>query len=118
VLHLERTLRRGRDRQPRQATRQDGLKLRAYRRVLTNDALRPGASGTPPPVSPPDAAVLITTYHPLLVESHHSVLPYLFMLGDFAALLCAFVRAVTVVENVGNRKLTIETLPVRFPLIP
>jgi hypothetical protein len=43
--------------------------------------------------------VLFTTYHPLLVESHYSVLLCLFMLGDFAALLRAFVRAATVVDG-------------------
>jgi hypothetical protein len=80
----------------------DNIVRRVAYAFLFYEALRPGASDTPPPASPPDAAVLITTYHPLLVESHHSVLPYLFMLGDFVALLCAFVRAVTVVDGLES----------------
>jgi hypothetical protein len=70
----------------------DNIVERAAYAFLLSEALRPGASGTPPPAPPPDAAVLFTTYHPLLVESHYSVLLCLLMLGDFAALLRAFVR--------------------------
>ena len=44
-------------------------------------------------------AVLFATYHPLLVESHYSVLLCLLMLGDFTALLRAFVRAATIVDG-------------------
>ena len=77
----------------------DNVVERAAYAFLLSEALRPGASGTPPPAPPPDAAVLFTTYHPLLVESHYSVLLCLLMLGDFAALLRAFVRAATVVDG-------------------
>ena len=47
---------------------------RAAYAFLLSEALRPGAPGSPPPAPPPDSAVLFTTYHPLLVESHYSVL--------------------------------------------
>jgi len=77
----------------------DDIVERAAYAFLLSEALRPGAPGTPPPAPPPDAAVLFTTYHPLLVESHFSVLLCLLMLGDFAGLLRAFVRAATVVDG-------------------
>ena len=77
----------------------DNIVERAAYAFLLSEALRPGAPGSPPPVPPPDSAVLFTTYHPLLVESHYSVLLCLLMLGDFDALLRAFVRAATVVDG-------------------
>ena len=77
----------------------DNIVERAAYAFLLSEALRPGAPGSPPPVPPPDSAVLFTTYHPLLVESHYSVLLCLLMLGDFTALLRAFVRAATVVDG-------------------
>jgi hypothetical protein len=52
--------------------------------------------------------VLFTTYHPLLVESHFSVLLAALMLGDFAALLRAFLRAATVIDG-------LEGYPVFLP---
>jgi hypothetical protein len=60
---------------------------------------RPGAPGTLPRAY---AAGLFTTYHPLRVESRFSVLFYLLILEDFAALLRAFVRAATVVDGLEN----------------
>lgn len=82
---------------------------RAAYAFLLAEALRPGAHGTPPPPAPaPDAPVLFTTYHPLLVESHFSVLIATLMLGDFAALLRAFLRAATVIDG-------LEGYPVFLP---
>ena len=82
---------------------------RATYAFLLAEALRPGAHGTPPPPAPaPDAPVLFTTYHPLLVESHFSVLIATLMLGDFAALLRAFLRAATVIDG-------LEGYPVFLP---
>ena len=82
---------------------------RAAYAFLLAEALRPGAHGTlAPPAPPPDAAVLFTTYHPLLVESHFSVLLAALMLGDFAALLRAFLRAATVIDG-------LEGYPVFLP---
>jgi hypothetical protein len=86
----------------------DDIVERAAYAFLLSEALRPGAPGSPPPASPPDAAVLFTTYHPLLVESHFSVLLCLLMLGDFPALLRAFVRAAAVVDG-------LEGYPVFLP---
>ena len=74
---------------------------------LLSEALRPGSAGTPP-TAPPNTAVLFTTYHPLLVESHFSMLLCLLMLGDFPALLRAFIRAATVVDG-------LEGYPVFLP---
>jgi len=96
---------------------------RAAYAFLLSEALRPGASGTPPPPPPLDT-VLFTTYHPLLVESHYSVLLCLFMLGDFAALLRVFIRAATVVDDLEGYAIRILALgkgmsssswPVSFP---
>ena len=86
----------------------DDIAERAAYAFLLSEALRPGAQGTPLPSPPPDAAVLFTTYHPLLVESHYSILLCLLMLGDFPALLRAFVRAATVVDG-------LESCPVFLP---
>ncbi|KAH9020426.1 hypothetical protein EDB84DRAFT_1622362 [Lactarius hengduanensis] len=89
-------------------TNTDVVERAAYAFLLA-EALRPGAHGTPPPPAPPpDAAVLFTTYHPLLVESHFSVLIATLMLGDFAALLRAFLRAATVIDG-------LEGYPVFLP---
>ncbi len=89
-------------------TNTDVVERAAYAFLLA-EALRPGAHGTPPPPAPPpDAAVLFTTYHPLLVESHFSVLIAALMLGDFAALLRAFLRAATVIDG-------LEGYPVFLP---
>ncbi|KAH9958962.1 hypothetical protein BC827DRAFT_1135422 [Russula dissimulans] len=89
-------------------TNGDDIVERAAYAFLLSEALRPGAAGTPPPVPPPNAAVLFTTYHPLLVESHFSMLLCLLMLGDFSALLRAFIRAATVVDG-------LEGYPVFLP---
>lgn len=89
-------------------TSNDVVERAAYAFLLA-EALRPGAHGTPPPPAPaPDAPVLFTTYHPLLVESHFSVLLATLMLGDFTALLRAFLRAATVIDG-------LEGYPVFLP---
>lgn len=89
-------------------TNTDVVERAAYAFLLA-EALRPGAHGTPPPPAPPpDAAVLFTTYHPLLVESHFSMLIAALMLGDFSALLRAFLRAATVIDG-------LEGYPVFLP---
>ena len=85
----------------------DVVEQAAYAFFLS-EALRPGSAGTPPPTPPPNTAVLFTTYHPLLVESHFSMLLCLLMLGDFPALLRAFIRAATVVDG-------LEGYPVFLP---
>ena len=86
----------------------DDIVEQAAYAFLLSEALRPGSPGTPPSAPPPDTAVLFTTYHPLLVESHFSMLLCLLMLGDFPALLRAFVRTATVVDG-------LEGYPVFLP---
>jgi hypothetical protein len=86
----------------------DDIVEQATYAFLLSEALRPGSAGTPPPAPPPNTAVLFTTYHPLLVESHFSMLLCLLMLGDFPALLRAFIRAATVVDG-------LEGYPVFLP---
>ena len=65
-------------------------------------------SQSPPPAPVPDAPALFTTYHPLLVESHFSVLLGHLLLGDFPALLPAFARAAALVDG-------LEGYPVFLP---
>ncbi|OCH93003.1 hypothetical protein OBBRIDRAFT_772437 [Obba rivulosa] len=71
-----------------------------------SEALRPGSQSAPPP--PPDAPAMFTTYHPLLVEAHYSVLLCLLLLGDFPALLPAFCRTAALVDG-------LEGYPVFLP---
>jgi len=66
-----------------------------------------GCAWFPAAGAAPGSAVLFTTYHPLLIESHYSVLLCLLMLGDFTALLRAFVAA-TVVDG-------LECYPIFLP---
>ncbi|KAI0778947.1 hypothetical protein BD413DRAFT_465904 [Trametes elegans] len=73
---------------------------------LLSESLRPGSQTQPPPV--PDAPPMFTTYHPLLVESHFSVLLGHLLLGDFAGLLPAFARAAALVDG-------LEGYPVFLP---
>lgn len=75
---------------------------------LLSQSFRPGSQNTPPPPLYPDAPAAFTTYHPLLVESHFSVLICLIMLGDFPALLPAFYRAAMLVDG-------LEGYPVFLP---
>ena len=55
----------------------DDIVEQAVYAFLLSEALCPGSPGTPPSAPPPDMAALFTTYHPLLVESHFSMLLYL-----------------------------------------
>lgn len=63
---------------------------------LLTESLRPGSRSQPPPLNAPPA---FTTYHPLLVESHFSILLSTLLLGDFATLLPTFVRAARLVDG-------------------
>ncbi|KAJ7756520.1 hypothetical protein DFH07DRAFT_820848 [Mycena maculata] len=67
------------------------------------DPTTPAATGQIPP--PPTT---FTTYHPLLVEAHFSILLCQLMLGDFTALLSTFVRTAGVVDG-------LEGYPVFLP---
>ncbi|KAM6498846.1 hypothetical protein JOM56_006794 [Amanita muscaria] len=54
------------------------------------------------------APAIFTTYHPLLVESHFSILICLLMLADFATILPTFVKTATLVDG-------LEGYPVFLP---
>ena len=73
---------------------------------LLTESLRPGSQSTPPPV--PEMTPMFTTYHPLLVESHFSILICHLMLGDFLAVLPAFSRTAALVDG-------LEGYPVFLP---
>ncbi|KAI0327648.1 hypothetical protein GY45DRAFT_1327293 [Cubamyces sp. BRFM 1775] len=79
---------------------------RAEYAFLLSESLRPGSQSAPPPV--PDAPPMFTTYHPLLVESHFSILIGHLMLGDFPGLLPAFSRTAALVDG-------LEGYPVFLP---
>ncbi|CDO74838.1 hypothetical protein BN946_scf185022.g8 [Trametes cinnabarina] len=64
---------------------------------LLSESMRPGSQFSPPPV--PDGPPKFTTYHPLLVESHFSILIGYLMLGDFPGLLPAFARTAALVDG-------------------
>ena len=73
---------------------------------LLSESLRPGNQNHPPPL--PENPGIFTTYHPLLVESHFSLLICHLILGDFAALLPAFQRAAALIDG-------LEGYPVFLP---
>ncbi|KAI1790996.1 hypothetical protein LXA43DRAFT_1013995 [Ganoderma leucocontextum] len=73
---------------------------------LLTESLRPGSQSPPPPM--PDTTPMFTTYHPLLVESHFSILICHLMLGDFPAILPAFSRTAALVDG-------LEGYPVFLP---
>ncbi|EJU02673.1 hypothetical protein DACRYDRAFT_115693 [Dacryopinax primogenitus] len=56
----------------------------------------------PPPLPIPDGPAPLTTYHPLLVESHFSILICYLVLGDFAGLLAAFQRTALLVDGLDG----------------
>ena len=82
------------------------------------ETLRPSARQHEPPSSSPstapskdflsEAPLPFTTYHPLMLESHFSVLNCLLLLGDFEALVPAFERTARVVAG-------LEGYPVFLP---
>ncbi|THU96896.1 hypothetical protein K435DRAFT_965768 [Dendrothele bispora CBS 962.96] len=61
----------------------------------------PGSSVLPPPT-------IFTTYHPLLVEAHFSILLCLLLLGDFQKILPTFIRTAALVDG-------LEGYPVFLP---
>ncbi|PPQ79421.1 hypothetical protein CVT25_002691 [Psilocybe cyanescens] len=65
---------------------------------LLSECMRPGNhSAQPPPI--PDAPAMFTTYHPLLVESHFSLLICELMLADFLGILPMFIHTASVVDG-------------------
>ncbi|KAK0478597.1 hypothetical protein EDD18DRAFT_873137 [Armillaria luteobubalina] len=77
---------------------------------LLSESIRPGnhANGSSPPFPLSDTPAVFTTYHPLLVESHFSVLICQLMLADFSGLLKRFVRTAALVDG-------LEGYPVFLP---
>ncbi|THH14486.1 hypothetical protein EW146_g5845 [Bondarzewia mesenterica] len=85
---------------------EDDIAERITSAFLLSESLRPGSHLTSSPL--PDAPTMFTTYHPLLVESHFSILICLLMLGDFPTLLHTFVRTASLVDG-------LEGYPVFLP---
>ncbi|KAJ8508627.1 hypothetical protein ONZ45_g9126 [Pleurotus djamor] len=91
---------------------QDGLRLgdlarQAEYAFLLTEVTRPGNNASSrPPAS--EGTAMFTTYHPLLVESHFSILLCKLMLGEFAQVLPIFIRVASLVEG-------LEGYPVFLP---
>jgi hypothetical protein len=66
---------------------------------LLSESIRPGNHANMPPPIIPDAPAMFTTYHPLLVESHFSVLICQLMLANFTGILPTFIRTASVVDG-------------------
>ncbi|KAF8527434.1 hypothetical protein BU17DRAFT_73877 [Hysterangium stoloniferum] len=81
------------------------LAQRTRTAFLLTESLRPGSHSQPPPLNAPP---VFTTYHPLLVESHFSILLANLLLGDFVSLLPIFARTATLVDG-------LEGYPVFLP---
>lgn len=81
---------------------------KAEHAFLLSQSYRPGSPNQPPPPLYPDAPAMFTTYHPLLVESHFSILIGLILLGDFATLVPSFYRSAMLVDG-------LEGYPVFLP---
>ncbi|KAJ6531874.1 hypothetical protein B0H19DRAFT_1189033 [Mycena capillaripes] len=98
---------------------------------LLTESIRPGSQASPPPhphtpsssggpltnyssqalagpLEMPPPPTTFTTYHPLLVEAHFSILLCQLMLGDFTTLLTTFVRTAGIVDG-------LEGYPVFLP---
>ncbi|TDL20945.1 hypothetical protein BD410DRAFT_790297, partial [Rickenella mellea] len=73
-----------------------------------SSASTPYQQQTPPSLSHLPPPIPFTTYHPLLVEAHFSILLSHLLLGDFSTLLPAFARAATLVAG-------LEGYPVFLP---
>lgn len=67
---------------------------------VMSESMRPGHHNNPPPPNRSDVPSMLATYHPLLIESHFSVLICYLMLGNFDQLLHQFVRTAAFVDSV------------------
>lgn len=90
---------------PNQAFDGDLAHKTEYAFVLS-ESIRPGNHTSTPPLSDPPS--MFTTYHPLLVESHFSILIGQLMLADIPALLPTFARTAALVDG-------LEGYPVFLP---
>lgn len=73
---------------------------------LLSESIRPGNHPNSPPLLEPSS--MYTTYHPLLVESHFSILICQLMLADIPSLLPTFARTAALVDG-------LEGYPVFLP---
>ena len=84
------------------------LSRKAEHAFLLSQSFRPGSHHPPPDPLHPDMPTTFTTYHPLLVESHFSILICHILLGDFLTLVPAFYRTALLVDG-------LEGYPVFLP---
>ncbi len=75
---------------------------------LLSEAIRPGNHQNPAPAPLTDTPPMFTTYHPLLVESHFSILICQLMLADFVGVLPTFIHTAALVDG-------LEGYPVFLP---
>ncbi|KAH0591427.1 hypothetical protein H2248_001504 [Termitomyces sp. 'cryptogamus'] len=71
---------------------------------LLNESLQPitHVNNAMPSLSVSEVAAIFTTYHPLIVESHFSVLICQLMLGDFIDILPTFARTAAAVDGLDG----------------
>lgn len=81
------------------------LAQRTRSAFLLTESLRPGSHSQPPPLNSPP---VFATYHPLLVESHFSILLATLLMGDFINLIPTFIRTAALVDG-------LEGYPVFLP---
>ncbi|KAF9055802.1 hypothetical protein BJ165DRAFT_1428760 [Panaeolus papilionaceus] len=74
------------------------LALQTEYAFLLTEAMRPGNHNSTPPMMA-DAPATFTTYHPLLVESHFTLLICQLMLADFSNLVPTFVHAAMIIDG-------------------
>jgi hypothetical protein len=84
----------------------DDIVTKAERAFALSETVRPGSHTSATSGQEPNA--MFTTYHPLLVESHFSVLLCLLVLGDFPTLLSTFSRTALLIDG-------LEGYPVFLP---
>jgi hypothetical protein len=65
-----------------------------------SESIRPGNHSNSPPPPFPNIPPVLTTYHPLLIESHFSVLICHLLLADFANILPQFAKTAVLVDGV------------------
>ncbi|KAJ4471768.1 hypothetical protein C8J55DRAFT_152706 [Lentinula edodes] len=97
-------------------TGREDLKEQTQYAFTLSESTRPGNYSTSSGSSPytgysthiPPPVTMFTTYHPLVVESHYTILLALLMLGDFSRILPTFIRTASLVEG-------LEGYPVFLP---
>ncbi|KAJ3865725.1 hypothetical protein EV359DRAFT_38198 [Lentinula novae-zelandiae] len=98
-------------------TGREDLKEQTQYAFTLSESTRPGnystSSGSSSPYAGysthiPPPVTMFTTYHPLVVESHYTILLALLMLGDFSRILPTFIRTASLVDG-------LEGYPVFLP---